>query len=629
MVETASVEILVDAITQSAEDAVDDVGDQLQNLSVKSQPAQAALDEVADDLDDAATSAFAAGAAFEATDGRVRGLGRAMSMLARNADDAGDEMLGAGAKAGVTSGLFTALSVSTDGLNLSFGRLGTTTTLLLVPALVALLTVLFPLAAVAGTIAAAFGGVAAAFALIAGTGIVAGFDRLKNALEGAKQSLRILADTFGKQFVPLLLDAIQALPELFRRILAAVGSLDQFVDALRSLGGLALDAIPALVGALVDLGERALPLIMDGVRFLTENGGDILDGMVETTERVGPTLMNLAEAFVAATPALTDFGSTVLNDVVPPLTAFFNAIAAGGAGDLERLQDALNLSDRSFRALRRGVEELVAGVEALMPLLTTLAAEFEEHALPAIGAFLNVVGRLAQAFGSLPIAAQKAALIGLLAVIGILGGPIAAVAAALGIMTLAFDPLMDAIDGVLGFLDMLARDFHRKLVVPAAEAARFLVTGLPQAIVRGLTAALVAIQSWVAQVRTAFVNVFNAVVRIVGAGLQAAVDTAVRALNDYLAVLDQVAATVDALPGADLPEIGQVQSPDIQTAQFRAEQRQFDRRRAQERSREALEVALQVDGDGKLSEIIRDSIDVERRRQRRETRRQNVTGVSR
>jgi len=92
MAETANVEILINAFTDAAEEALDDVSDQLLDLSVSGQPAQSIMDEVADELDDATTSAVAMGAAFEAADGKVNGLTAAMALLANRADEAGDEI---------------------------------------------------------------------------------------------------------------------------------------------------------------------------------------------------------------------------------------------------------------------------------------------------------------------------------------------------------------------------------------------------------------------------------------------------------------------------------------------------------------------------------------------------------
>jgi hypothetical protein len=578
MAETANVDILINAFTDAAEEALDDVSENLLDLSVSAEPAESMIDEVADELDDATSSAALMGAAFEAADGKVNSLTAAFALLDSRADEAGDEILAAGGKAGVTTGLFSALTLSSEGLSLSLGSLSTKIVVALLPALAALLAALFPLAAVLGTVAAAAAGLAGVFGLVIGSGVIAGFDQLKANLAGVRTQLVTMLDVFGKRFVPMLQTAISLLPALLSNVIAAVGGVDAFADTLSRLGSMAFEAIPMLAGALAGLAREALPLIIDGFEWLMANGGGIFDAMVRTTRQVGPLLIRLGSAFADATPAINRLGVVVLNTVVPALEAFFRVIQGLAAGDWTVLKTQLGSRIAEKRALRGGAQCLVSGVRAMMPTFRALASAFQKYVVPAIGAALNIVGKLAQAFGSLPIWAQKAALAALAGTIAILvGGPITALIAGLAAAALVIDLLSQgfriAKKAIAGFVDFLAMA---------------LITWLNDSIVK---------------------------------------------LNEFLEMISVVADELSDIPGIDLPDIDTLDTLPGGAGEERRRQAARDARRAGTGQNGDQRMTLDVKGDSPLADLIRrftsEEQDRRERNQNRRAERQNATGVGR
>jgi hypothetical protein len=259
------------------------------------------------------------------------------SRLGRKADNAEEDLGDAGRQAATTGGIFTALSLSTSGLSLSLGTLSTTLTGATIPALIALSTTLVPLAATVGGLAAGAGSLAAAFGLVAGSGAAA--FAATNDLEKVFKQLReeilgILAE-FGEQFLPLIEDAIDAFPDLVENILDATGNLSAFRNALRDFGQAAFRLLPRITDRVFDLARRALPVLIDGVEFLLNNGGNIFDGILSTTREIAPLLLSLSQTFADILPTINDVGTTVLNVVVPALEDFLGAINKLLQGDIE------------------------------------------------------------------------------------------------------------------------------------------------------------------------------------------------------------------------------------------------------------------------------------------------------
>lgn len=387
---------------ESSGDQMDDAARDAGTLSGALQFAGSALADVRDD---------ALGAAF--------GLGRA----AAQADDAGDEMLAAGGKASTAGGLFGTASIGTHGLSLSLVSLSGTITAVAIPALVALSTTLVPLTATLSGFVAAGAGLAGAFSAVVGSGALAYGQELNkeyqeqllrvedqiealkeqedaqgsltdaqrkelkqlkdrkeelNNVEGAFSALQVkLGDVaseiggivaeWGSGFAPLIRDGINALPRLVRSILDAVGGMGEFQRALRTIGGIAMESLPNVAAALVRVGREALPILIDGLRWLQENGGSVFDAIMRTTRTVAPLLKDLGATFVDNLPAINRFGTALLTQLLP---AVEDGIDAFG-GLLSQIMEFTQTQE--FRDI---MTEVRAAMEELGPELSELQDNF-------------------------------------------------------------------------------------------------------------------------------------------------------------------------------------------------------------------------------------------------------------
>lgn len=326
----------------------------------------------------------------------------ALQILQNRADEAGDEISGAGRDAsstatrlGILSGsassagaAFSTLTASTSGLSLSFGSLTTslTGTLgllgLVSAAAVGLASTLAPLAAIVGTVTAGLGALAAAFGTVIGTGILAFGERrgeqnqkrleeiraridelerledsekgltaaqeeqlealeeqadeledqtgimggLESAIADLREELAPIITEFGEQFIPLIEDAIDAIPQLVRNIFDSIGGVDQFVRVIRRLGTTAFRVIPRLTGQIFDLARMALPVLMDFINFIGNNAQSAFGGMLQVTRELAPDFIRLGQALVRALPELTALGTVILQQVIPAATTLVSLI---------------------------------------------------------------------------------------------------------------------------------------------------------------------------------------------------------------------------------------------------------------------------------------------------------------
>jgi len=358
-------------------------------------------------------SSGGAKAAISSTRRALGGLGRAASGASDSVEELGDTLSGTAARAGALGATAGATAISLTGLSTAgTGAAGSmaslaVTTGTLTTAVVGLSAALAPLVATLGGVAAAATGLAGAFGAVVGSGLIAfGEERASQnreqlaqiteriaelerleATEGdltAAQETELeqleekrdkveettsitgaLADVVGElkaeitplvvalgdQFVPLIEDAVEALPTLVENVIDALGPLDEFAAAARAFGGELMEFIPAAVSALVDLAREALPIVADGLRALRRNGGDIFEGLLRTTREVGPLLIDLGRAFVNLLPELTRFGIEILDVVVPALEGFLNTL-----NDVLQIQgDSSGIVDFLGRIIDRAV----------------------------------------------------------------------------------------------------------------------------------------------------------------------------------------------------------------------------------------------------------------------------------
>ena len=416
-------------------------------------------------------------------------LSLSLFRLGRSSSEAEGEIDSAGRSALTTAGSFSALTAGTNGLNLSFGVLGSTTMTVLVPALVALSTTLVPIAATLGAVAAAATGLAGAFGAIIGSGIIAfGAERgeqnqkrlnevnariasleelreqegqlteaqqeelksleetsdkleeqtgvmggLKSVIADLRAELAPLIIEFGQQFTPLIESAISALPQLVRNILAAMGGMDRFTRALRNAGQAAFRVLPAMVSGLMDLAREALPQLINLGRWLINNGPRIFNSMVQTARNVGPALLSITQGVLSTLPAINRFGSFIINNIVP----------------------AFNKASATASRFAPELRALATEVKAMLPGLMQLGKRILSVVVPAGKAFIQILANIAGAFNSLNPQQKKIAISALAAAIGVLGGPVAAIGGAAVIAANHWDFFEGVINTVVDSLKTL------------------------------------------------------------------------------------------------------------------------------------------------------------------------------
>jgi len=305
------------------------------------------------------------------------------------------------------------------------------------------------------------------------TGVMGG---LKDIFAEVRREITPLIVDFGQQFIPLVKDAINALPDLVRNIISAIGPLDEFKSALRDFGQTAMQAIPAVVSAMFDLAQIALPVLQDFVNFLLDNGNSAFESLISTTREVSDELLAFSNALISILPNLLSFGTMVLETVVPPLSRFVSLLgdAMGFIQNtaiprLQRLAQTLlqtfgpglNIILDSLNRLANALGNTGQQAEQTAPTLAKLGNVFNNVVAPAIA---NTVGRVTnavRAFNNLDRQTQTyiASVVGLVAslkvittvlapiissattlvtVFGTLSTPVLAVVAALGALGVAY-----------------------------------------------------------------------------------------------------------------------------------------------------------------------------------------------
>lgn len=300
--------------------------------------------EVTADSSDYVSAVETARASSERLGDQAIDTGTALQVLQGRADEAGDEMKGAGRSATSASARFGGLTLSTTTLTgalITLGAVSTGTT----AALAALSTTIFPLAAVVGTLVAGLGSLVAVFGGLTAVGAVTHMKELKAAFAEAKTQIMELIQPLGEVLGPLLVDAVEALPTLVKRILDAIGPMDQFRDAMLEFGQIAMDVIPMVVGAMVDLARMALPPLQRLIKYVRGSAGGAFQGMLRVTRELAPEMLSLVDAVLGAIAPLTKLGTIILNTLLPVLTQ--------GVRWLTDLVQAINwviLESKTFRS---------------------------------------------------------------------------------------------------------------------------------------------------------------------------------------------------------------------------------------------------------------------------------------
>jgi len=249
-----------------------------------------------------------------------------MQIMQSRVDEAADENRDLAASSLLASGGLTTLATSGTRTSLSMTSLSVALTGSVIPALGAATAGALALGAAIGAVGAAVLSLVGAFGLLIGAGVVTHLEDLQQAFSDVVPRIKDALRPLGRVFGPLLEQAIRALPELVRRIVSAVGGVQQFKTALKDFGALAMQTIPPLVGAMVDFGRMVLPAIRKVVSYLKGEGGAIFKQLQATWQRISDELVIFIGAVVKALPPLIKLGGIIAEGVLPILTLLVQII---------------------------------------------------------------------------------------------------------------------------------------------------------------------------------------------------------------------------------------------------------------------------------------------------------------
>lgn len=205
---------------------------------------------------------------------------------------------------------------------------------------------------------------------------------LAEELQPAKEQLQESALAIGEQFIPLIEDAIDALPAFIRQIEDSLGNLEPFAQALRDAGQAAFEVIPQMVAFFMDLARESLPALRELGSWFTDNWEPILGGAVDTTKSLSDEFMGLIDAILELTPTFVKLGTRILSVVLPAL---------------ERLTEITNDAAQAFLSLDKNTQKLIAGLTLTLPILAKISASL--FAInPVLGALAVAVGAFAVAW---------------------------------------------------------------------------------------------------------------------------------------------------------------------------------------------------------------------------------------
>ncbi|MDQ2072818.1 hypothetical protein RBH20_09755 [Haloarcula sp. H-GB4] len=481
------------------ESASSDLDRAAKELSTSAQRAAEGLDDIGAEAVSTAAATSTAESRTDALGDELTGTARQASVAANRLDAVGDEMTEQAAKASTAATATSGYAGTTSTAALASGGLATAMSASLVPAFASLASIAGPLVATLGGVAAAAGSLATAFSTVIGTGVLAWGDKLatqnskrlqqinrqitelealedteKGLTKAQQQQLQSLKDQqdkledatgaagalsrrfgklkdriaeilipLGQQFIPLIEDAVGALPTLVQRMVDSIGSLSAFHDELRRLGGIAMDVIPSLTGLVFDFARAALPAFRDFVGLIRSRAGPALDRIGTVAAETGPEFKALAGAVLGLLGPITTLGVTATNTLVPIFTDI-----------IETITDAVSWFN-----------ELPAPIRRVAVVVGTLT--------PAVTGAVTAIAGLASA-GS----AVTGALTAVSAAIAGLSAPILAAGTAVAGLAVAFKTNFLGIrDSVMRLVDVFQQQF-----APALEQARELAQTITRTI---------------------------------------------------------------------------------------------------------------------------------------------------
>lgn len=658
--------VRIGATTQGAQSGLSAVQRELSGLSREAistsgivSRAGESLDELRDDaLGTAGGLQLLQGRADEAKD-EIRSLNLtsgitsfALGGLTGAAAATAGGLFGSGKAADSASSSFSALTIGTSGLSVTFGVLSSVVIPAVIAALAALSTTLVPITATIGAVAAAGTSLIGVFGGIIGSGILAfgakrgrqaqqrlnqinqkirGLEAIKDRqgeltqaqqdnLEALKEQRRevkkqtgvmgglkqILGElkaeltpiivSFGNQFVPLVKDAIDALPGLVQEIINAVGGLDQFRETLRDLGGRAAGALPGIVSGMVDLAERAVPPFLDFVDFLAKNAPAALDEMVATAEEVGPILLDALGFIINKIPAINEFGIAVLNVVDTIAGLIPSADGAKGAlmgviGSIrsfiqsERAQAIIDQLRRSFRELK---PELVAVGQQFLRILGNLRPVFDAiiRNLPQairfvtqLAAVVLQAGQASLSFWNKYVKFLRPLWVGIIDLVGSAMGELASFISDMRQTSNVVQAVVNRIKKFFSGLWMSIKSAVAGIVSTFVQLFlafdRFMSVTIPKSIVKAMGSIIETALNAATTIRNGFVSIFNGIVAGIEAVMQGVVDTVVNGVNSAIDRFNKLLRKAPDFLFGDIQPISKLSAPDVQGAAPDLQQREL------------------------------------------------------
>lgn len=435
MAENAKVRVIINALTEAAEQNIEDVGDEISGLGDDAAIGQTAMDQLSDEFGEATGQSMILQKALSELEDDMDGVARSGLYAQTAMDQFNDELTETTRSSGIAAGSLTVLQGALSGSAVGSKALSFAFYASLIPALLTLATLIAPIVALLAALTGGALALAGAFGAIVGSGIlafgqkkaeqnkqelaqterlIAQYESLqkqtgslnnreqerlkqlrkkKKRLEDAqtatgalgmvmadlKDELVPLITEFGKEFVPLIEDALEAIPTLVRRMIDAVGGTEEFRDALRDFGTVLMEVLPALTGFMFDLARDALPVAREFFAFLQSEGPGAWDAMMESVSRLEPEWRDMLDAMIEMSPVLLEFGTNVGKVVLPALTALIRA-ATG-------FMDTVNNMPGIFRGIT--ISALILG-----PVLLKLVSAFSSilTVITGSGILANLAG---------------------------------------------------------------------------------------------------------------------------------------------------------------------------------------------------------------------------------------------
>ncbi|MGB9931557.1 phage tail protein [Haloarcula amylolytica] len=381
------------ASTSSAASGLSDVGDEAVQSAGEAMTAGSSLDNLGEELTDTATGA---------------------ALAANRLDAVGDEMTEAGAKAATASAGVTGLRASMFGLS------GSLTTVL--PAATGLAGAFAAIGTASAPVVTGLAGVAGGFASVAGVlggGLLAGavthMEELKTAVKTAKTEVKTAIKPIGELFGPVLLQGVEALPTLAKRIVATTGDLRPFRDALQEIGQTAMTAIPEATAAFVDFGRQTLPIftgvtkaILNGlapaIRFLSGELSDLRSGFADVSgplEQFWKRTDDLRAAVAPVVDQIQRFGKLAViagAKVGGRLLPVFTPLVKGLGNVLTAVNDTIaallgvgDATDKTATKIRAFAGTLKTAFQTAVENAAATARGFKQQADKAFGSLQPVV----------------------------------------------------------------------------------------------------------------------------------------------------------------------------------------------------------------------------------------------